>query len=236
MEVLPSKFNFHSICFVCFFRLKRTIFCKFSFLKTENQWNEREVNIACEKLPADASWCCLMMLSKYLGRSSPAMISFWWFRRSGELVCTGTRATWGTFMRAVSSVPGGKQPETRESVMSLSRDDGSPPLRKVTIHSPSVPFPSMTLPTFASNVSHIAHISIIIIPLHHEESDSFVLSAVVPWETIRLWIIVGIFLRRSLIRSLFQFLLSYVSFSHFNRLRCIRFVIVFQMANYNCNY
>jgi len=44
-------------------------------------------------------WDC----STYLGRSSPAMISFWVIRRSGELVWSGRMATAGTPSGVISS-------------------------------------------------------------------------------------------------------------------------------------
>lgn len=66
-------------------------------------------------LPA-AAFSCSCLISKYLGRSSPAMISFWvTIRRSGELVCIGTRATCG-MLSGVSSVGVAHSVENRQKM------------------------------------------------------------------------------------------------------------------------
>lgn len=56
-------------------------------------------------LPAAAAAAGLYCdCSTYLGRSSPAMISFCVMRRSGELVCNGNNATAGTPIGVSSSL------------------------------------------------------------------------------------------------------------------------------------
>lgn len=58
------------------------------------------------KLPGTSCGCsgCWLLMNRYLGRSSPAMISFWaMMRRSGELIGIGASATSGTLANLGSS-------------------------------------------------------------------------------------------------------------------------------------
>lgn len=57
------------------------------------------------------SWC---FMDKYFGLSSPAIISFWVIRRSGDAVCIGTKATRGASIGEVSSEHGDSHSITKK--------------------------------------------------------------------------------------------------------------------------
>lgn len=67
----------------------------FAHVKNANVWEDKKWSIESERetktnLPCEASCTCLMV--RNLGRSSPAMISFWVILRSGDDFCRGTSA------------------------------------------------------------------------------------------------------------------------------------------------
>lgn len=66
-------------------------------------------------------------MDKYFGLSSPAIISFWVIRRSGDVVFIGTNATRGASIGDVSSEHGDshsriKQKEKKKNYLDILRD------------------------------------------------------------------------------------------------------------------